>query len=292
MALEIGERRRAEEELRVAEQRYRTLAEHIPAVTYIWQATGTGEGERRDYTSPRIEQMLGYTAQEWHQTPEFWISRLHPDDRRAVIAATLRSEATGEPFSMEYRYLHKDGHIVWVLDEAVLLTRGRDARPHLFQGVMLDITERKEAETRARQTELRYRSLAEQVPGVIYTVDIALDRVTYVSPQVTTVLGLRPEDWATPARWLATVHPDDRERVGAIATRVFQSGEPYAAEYRIVRPDGTVRWVRDQGVVVDRNPAGGPREIQGIVIDVTAQRAGQEAAAGADRTPATIDDTR
>ena len=54
------------------------------------------------------------------------MSRLHPDDRHAVIAAYLRSESTGEPFAMEYRYLHKDGRIVWVADQAILIVaRGR-----------------------------------------------------------------------------------------------------------------------------------------------------------------------
>jgi len=123
MSLEIGERRRAEAELADAERRYRALAEQIPAVTYTW---AIGGDLSHAYASPRLEELLGYTPAEWTGSDEFWISRVHPDDRQAVLAATLRSGATGEPLSMEYRYLHRDGHIVWVQDEAVILSRTPD----------------------------------------------------------------------------------------------------------------------------------------------------------------------
>ena len=192
MALEIGERRRAEADLRTAEHRYRLLAEQSPAVTYIWEANRTDDSPPQYYTSPRIEQLLGYTVDEWHASADFWMSRLHPDDRHAVIAAYLRSESTGEPFATEYRYLHKDGSIVWVADQAILMSR-EDGRPKLFQGVMIDVSSRKDAERAATETELRYRDLAEQLPGVIYMADLSpLDggyRLRYVSPQLTSLLG-------------------------------------------------------------------------------------------------------
>ncbi|MGZ8610748.1 MAG: PAS domain-containing protein [Actinomycetota bacterium] len=152
MSLEIAERRHAEEELRTAERRYRLLAEHIPAVTYTWEVGGA-VAEPRYYTSPRIEELLHFTVDEWHRSPDFWMSRLHPDDRPAVLAATLRSESTGEGFSMEYRYLHKDGRVVWVLDEAVLLSRNDHGEPSLFQGVMVDVTARRETGSNAGEQE-------------------------------------------------------------------------------------------------------------------------------------------
>jgi PAS domain S-box-containing protein len=278
MSLEIAERRRAEEELRSTELRYRLLVEHIPAVTYIWEIEPPVDGRPGYYTSPRIELMLGYTVEEWHRTPDFWIERLHPDDRLAVLASTLRSQTTGEDFSMEYRYLHKDGHIVWVLDEAALLSRRPDGRPARFQGVMMDITARKQAESKATEQERRYRSLAEQLPAIIYVLDLrAVDgasSLTYVSPQLATLLGYAPADWGTIERWLATVHPDDRERVAAAAAAARDEGTPYALEYRVRHRDGSIRWVRDQGTTLSWDEHGGPREIQGLVIDVTSRHAG------------------
>ncbi|MGZ8636463.1 MAG: PAS domain-containing protein, partial [Actinomycetota bacterium] len=126
--------------------------EHIPAVTCTWEVGGA-VAEPRYYTSPRIEELLGFTVDEWHRSPDFWMSRLHPDDRPAVLAATLRSESTGEGFSMEYRYLHKDGRVVWVLDEAVLLSRNDNGEPSLFQGVMVDVTTRRETGSNVGEQE-------------------------------------------------------------------------------------------------------------------------------------------
>jgi PAS domain S-box-containing protein len=91
--------------------------EQIPAVTYIDLADDLGTSV---YTSPQIEQMLGYTPEEWHQN-KLWPKCLHPDDRERVLAADERFEAGGEPFSDEYRLFAKDGSVVWVLEEAVLV---------------------------------------------------------------------------------------------------------------------------------------------------------------------------
>jgi PAS domain S-box-containing protein len=274
MALEIGERRRAEAGLRTAEHRYRLLAEQIPAVTYIWEANHVEGAHVEYYTSPWIEQLLGYTVDEWHATADFWMSRLHPDDRHAVIAAYLRSESTGEPFAMEFRYLHKDGRIVWVADQAILIER-EDGRPRLFQGVMIDVSARKEAEHAAAESELRYRDLTEQIPAVIYTAELHPTqrgyRLRYVSPQLTEIFGYAREDWATTESWLTTVHPEDRERVRAIDESVAETNG-FEMEYRILHLDGTVRWVRDQAHVLGRDALGRANQIQGLVVDVTDAR--------------------
>jgi PAS domain S-box-containing protein len=275
MSLEIGERRRAEDDLREAEHRYRALAEQIPAVTYVWEANSAEGHSPQTYTSPRIEQLLGFTLQEWRSTRGFAISRLHPDDRADVESAMLESEVTGEPFSMEYRYLHRDGHIVWVVDQAILLLRHPDGRPHLFQGVLMDITARKDAEAQARETELRYRDLAEQMPAVTYVLDLLPgqdgDALSYVSPQITEMFGYGVEEWAGSRGWLEAIHPEDRERVER-ATSVVRSGEPFVLEYRLITKTGEVRWVRDQGRLLSRDALGRPKELQGLMIDITGVR--------------------
>jgi PAS domain S-box-containing protein len=274
MSLEIGERRRAETDLRTAEHRYRLLAEQTPAVTYIWESSRPEGADSRNYTSPRIEQLLGYTVDEWHASEDFWMSRLHPDDRPGVLAGSIRSETTGEPFAMEYRYLHKDGRIVWVADQAILISRD-DGRPRLFQGVMIDVTARKEAEHSVAESELRYRDLTEQIPGVIYTAELHPAergyRLRYVSPQLTELFGYVPEDWATTEDWLTTVHPEDRERVREIDENVAET-DGFEMEYRIFHRNGTIRWVRDQAHVLGRDALGRPNEIQGLVVDVTEAR--------------------
>ena len=141
---DISERKRAEQKIRDAEERYRTLVEQIPAVTYI---DPVDDPDISLYTSPQIEQMLGYTPEEW-RTEKLWPKRLHPDDRERVLAADKRFEAgDGEPFREEYRLLAKDGSVVWVREEAVLI-RDEAGEPLYWQGVFYDLTERKALEER------------------------------------------------------------------------------------------------------------------------------------------------
>jgi PAS domain S-box-containing protein len=283
MALEVAERRRAEEALRVAEQRYRDLVEAVPAVVYSWETNWEGRGEEPadvdgPYMSPQLGPMLGYTPGEF-QRPDFWRSRVHPHDVDRVTQLAERSAATGEPFAAEYRYLAKDGRIVWVLDRATLRSRDSRGMPAHFQGLMLDVTARKEAEAKAEVAEERYRQLAEEGPVVsyIYRVRHGADPpvdLEYMSPQVADVLGYTPAELgADPGRWLEIVHPDDLETVTGSLKRAGATGEPWALEYRVIRRDGTIRWLRTQSRVVGRDAEGRPSRIQGAIMDVTAERA-------------------
>jgi PAS domain S-box-containing protein len=161
-----------------------------------------------------------------------------------------------------------------VADQAILMSR-ENGVPRLFQGVMIDVTARREAERAATETELRYRDLTEQVPGVIYTAELHPTqpgyRLRYVSPQFTEIYGYGPKDWATTETWLTTVHPEDRERVRTIDEGVAETNG-FEMEYRIFHRDGSVRWVRDQAHVLARDALGRPIEIQGLVVDVTDAR--------------------
>jgi PAS domain S-box-containing protein len=146
---DITGRKEAEGALREAEARYRTLVEQIPAVTYMDKVT-QGPDEPI-YTSPQIEELLDYTPEEW-RTDGLWPKCLHPEDRDRILAADERFEAGGEPFGEEYRLLAKDGSVVWVREEAVLI-RDEEVEPLYWQGVIFDMTERKEAEEDLRKSQ-------------------------------------------------------------------------------------------------------------------------------------------
>lgn len=143
--IDVTERKEAERRLSDAEERYRTLVERIPAVTYVEEVGAT---QSTLYMSPQIEDLLGYPQEAWLGDGDHWKTGcIHPEDRERVLAANARSNAAGEPFRSEYRLLHRDGGTVWVHDEAVLVQR--PGRPERFwQGVLTDITERKALEER------------------------------------------------------------------------------------------------------------------------------------------------
>ncbi|MGH2539830.1 MAG: PAS domain-containing protein, partial [Actinomycetota bacterium] len=252
MTLEIGERRRVETKLRRAEARVRALVEHLPGVAYTWRVRPTDVHVDAEldaslsYTSPRIEDLLGYSAAEWRADDRFWETRIHPHDRERVLAATARSRKTGEPFDEELRYLDKDGHVVWVLERATLLSRDDAGRPQYFQGVMLDISDRKRAEEKADTAEERFRSLTEEGPVAAYfyellEVDPPSLRMEYVSPQIAEIVGYPVEHWiGRPEAWFEMVHPDDRERVAELARTTWENGDPWRLEYRIIAGDGRI----------------------------------------------------
>jgi PAS domain S-box-containing protein len=131
-----------EERLKAAEARFVTLVEQIPAVTFM---AVLGEGENDVYVSPHVEQMLGYTQEEWLSDPFLWYYRLHPDDRALWNAEFTRGVRTGGPFRAECRFLARDGRTVWVHGEARLI-KDQDGRPQFLQGVAFDISESKLAQ--------------------------------------------------------------------------------------------------------------------------------------------------
>ena len=144
-AEERTERRRAEEALGRSEERYRTLVEQIPAVTYIQEPVESSNPKAVTYMSPQYETILGYPAQSEMIDEEHWQKTLHPADRERVLVEDARTDETGEPFDVEYRIIAGDGRVVWVWDQATLV-RDEEGHPLYWLGVQYDITERKRAE--------------------------------------------------------------------------------------------------------------------------------------------------
>jgi PAS domain S-box-containing protein len=276
MGLEVGERQRVEQALGVVEERYRSLVEGTPAVVYVMQIPGLLDDQHLSYVSPQIERLLGFTAEEWRVG--LWRERLHPHDADRVQASAARSERTGEPFQEEYRYLAKDGHVVWVLDRATITSRLPDGTPLTFQGVMLDITAQKEAELEARQAERRFRALTEQGPVVNIVYEIRYEPTTsyhlrFAGPNIADLFG--PNAMASardPASWLERVHPDDQPRMRGLFLQMLETGATVDLDFRALQDDGQVVWLNERLRCVERDADGRPTTIQGVLIDVTARR--------------------
>ena len=159
-AEERNERRRAEEALRQSEERYRTLVEQIPAVTYIEEPAESDNPKVVTYISPQYETMLGYSAESEMIDKEHWYKTLHPEDRERVLAEDVRTDETGESFDIEYRMIAGDGRVVWVRDQATLV-RDEEGHPLYWLGVQYDVTEQRRAEEALKEIgEAERRRLA------------------------------------------------------------------------------------------------------------------------------------
>ena len=125
---------------------YRTLVEGVPAVLYIDRPD---EHSTNLYTSPQVEPILGFTVEEWREDPELWAKQLHPDDVDRALETHRLSNSTASQYLDEYRIRTKDGRTLWIHDEARPVL-AEDGSILFWRGVMLDITDRREAEDKLR----------------------------------------------------------------------------------------------------------------------------------------------
>ena len=137
-------------------------------------------------------------------------------------------------------------------------------------------------------TLTEYRSLIERLPAVTYLDDLVTGETAFVSPQIVELFGVTPEQWiADPDAWLGPIHPDDRDRVNEAYVAAVDAQEPLRAEYRVVGPDGVVRWVVDHTVILPQVD-GRPVLTQGLIFDISERkRAEQELAHRANHDPLT-----
>jgi PAS domain S-box-containing protein len=157
--------RETDDALRHSETRYRALVERVPGVVWL------NEIDQRDpdrthcvYVAPQLEFLLGYTPEEWMSDDDLWRRVIHPDDLPGVLKENELADST---LSVEYRARHRDGSIVWIHDEAVLIPADGD-RPACWQGVMVDITTQRIQGEALRDLSGSLRAVFEATPlGII-----------------------------------------------------------------------------------------------------------------------------
>ena len=164
---ERTERKRVERELRQAEEKFRLLVEQIPAITYI---DTVDEVSSTLYMSPQVDPLLRGIPQEWIEDPNLWVNLLHPEDRQLALAEHARTNATRDPFLLEYRLIHKNGHAVWFRDQAILVP-DEHGRPQCWLGFLLEITQRKTAEEAQRVANAQWHQYLEASPDPMWIKD-------------------------------------------------------------------------------------------------------------------------
>jgi PAS domain S-box-containing protein len=271
---DITERRRVEEALKESEARYQRISEAI--TDYIFTVR-VADGRAVETThGPGCLAVTGYQMKEFANDPFLWFRMVAAEDRSRVEDQARRILAGEDPPPIEHRIVRKNGTVRWVRNTFV---SHRDERGVLvaYDGLLQDITERKQAEEALRESEERLRITLETTKIGSWDWDVKKD-VWYASPTYYTMLGYEPDpdhvDWE---KWLQRVHPDDRAaNVARIQAVLAGSSSSYQYEHRIKHADGSYHWHSVIGHVVASDENGQPVRLIGVRMDITERKLAEE----------------
>jgi nitrogen fixation negative regulator NifL len=226
------------------------------------------------WVNPAFTTISGYTAAEAiGKNPRLLKSGRHD---RAFYGDLWKTIQSGATWRGELTNRRKDG-IVYHGEQTITPVRSEDGTVTHFIAMMNDVTARKSAEAALRATHEKLRQLLEHSPAVTYTVELAGDKITplVVSDNVERLLGVPPAEATRYDWWLESLHPDDRERVLAVASRGLASEGGYSTEYRIRHKDGRYRWIEDHNRVLC-GADGQPQEAVGVWTDITERKRAED----------------
>jgi PAS domain S-box-containing protein len=261
----VTERKRAEDALRESTVRFRSIANLVPDLLWSSRPDGYTEWFNQrwaEYTGKTLEEGIGWG----------WIDAIHPDDREASARRYREAVEAGRALVQEHRVRRHDGAYRWFLVRAEPV---RDAAGNLTMfGSATDIHDQRAAAIVLAESEQRLRLALSAARMGIWTWDADADRHTR-DAHLNALLGLPEAETVEPLEeLLGRVHPDDRAAFRAALDAALASDDGMAVEFRVVLPDGSIRWLRDQGGVV-HEPGG--RRMSGAVVDVTERRAAEDA---------------
>jgi len=222
--------------LKQSEERFRSAFDHATIGMALIALDGCFLQVNRS-----VCELFGYSEQEL--VGANFKSHTHPDDLDSNLAYMRRLLADEmQSFQMEKRYIHKRGHLIWALVSVSLLRDG-EGRPIYFISQIQDITERKQAEEALRESEARFRNLADNAPVMVWVTE-ADGACSYLSQSWYEFTGQTPET-GIGFGWVAALHPDDREVSEKSFLTANEKREAFRLEYRLRRKDGEYRWALD-----------------------------------------------
>jgi PAS domain S-box-containing protein len=259
-------RQQAEAELRASEERFRTLTDSISQLAWMADATGWIFWYNQrwyDYTGTTLDAMQGWGWEKVH----------HPDHLEHVLQSWRQAHATGEPWEDTFPLRGRDGTYRWFLSRALPI-RDAEGRLERWFGTNTDVTELREAQACAVESEARFRLMADAAPVLIWI--SGLDkRWTYFNKGWLDFTGRTMEEDLENG-WAEGIHADDLDRCLQTYVEAFAKHEPFEMEYRLRRFDGEFRWVLNRAVP----RYGSDREFLGYIascLDITDFKRSQEA---------------
>ncbi|MGH2667386.1 sensor histidine kinase [Flavobacterium sp.] len=211
-------------------------------------------------------ELIGYTQEEIKKMNFMMIT--HPDDLDADLKR-MKSLREGElgGFSLEKRYFHKNGNIIWVNITVTPLWE-KDETPNTHMTIVEDITKRKEYEFALVHSQNNIESLINTIDGIVWEGYPDKPGVTFISKKSEAILGYTSKEWLENEDfWFDHMHPEDREWVAAQTSECSKTRTPHVLEYRMIDKSGNTVWLRD--IVSIFVESDGSIKFRGILIDIT-----------------------
>lgn len=218
-----------------------------------------------------VFRIFGFEPGSVKVTNELFFQAVHPEDRPGISEAVSKALAEKTPYSIEHRVVWPDGTERVVHEHADIVFDDKSGQPLRMFGTVQDITERKRSEKAFRESEERFGQIAANITEVFWLTDPFKNQMIYISPGYEKIWGRSCESlYQNPISWVEAIHPEDRQRVLDAAMTKQVKGE-FDLEYRIVRPDGSIRWIRDRAYPI-RDEKGEVYRIAGIALDITKEK--------------------
>ncbi|MBW3585485.1 MAG: PAS domain S-box protein, partial [Cyanobacteria bacterium 0813] len=258
--------------LSASETKFRTIAATIPGALFqfcnrdgVWQV---------DYVSDRVFDLTGITAAEMTRDLNTFISRIHPEDLESYIASVNEAVENLSPWHYEGRLVKPDGEIRWWQGDS-MPTRSETGEI-VFCGVLLDITDRKVAETAIRKSQRQLKEAQRLAHVGNWELDADTETLTW-SEELFRIFGLEPATFAPNlAEQVAQIHPEDLELWQTQVQRGLATGIPFDFDFRLYRPDGILRHVNAVGQA-ETDVNGKVVKLFGTVLDITDRKAAEAA---------------
>ena len=262
--MDVTNHKRAEDELRESEERYRNLFENAHEAIFVAQ-----EGNLA-FLNSRTAMLTGYSVEELKS--KSFIEFIHPDDQEMVIDNHIKRMRGEEiPNIYTFRVIHRDSSVRWA--ELNVISINWNGKPATLN-FMTDITDRKRAEEELRNSNERFRSVIQSLSDTIFIIG-PNGKLTYESPAAARILGYSPGYFIGKSPF-THIHPDDLDRVVKDLDEVFGSVNPgTSTEFRYRKVDGTWIYLEATGSNQIENQG-----IQGIVLtvrDISERKRAQEA---------------
>ncbi|MFN8401891.1 MAG: PAS domain S-box protein [Anaerolineales bacterium] len=268
----ITHRKQMENEVLNANQRFTELAEHVSDIFWVSEPVT----RRNVYVNPAFVKVTGMSMEAVESLPNDFLDLVLPEDQPTFLK-NQELEESGFKTDSKYRIRRPDGMIRWLHDRAtpVIDSTGKVVR---IVGISSDITDRVESERRLNETEIRFRQIAEAMPEAFWMFDNETKKFVYMSPAYETIWKRSPQELLEGDNqfFIDSVLPEDHVGLNE-SFRKQEHGEPTEMEYRITRPDGSVRWIYDRSFPIFDEETGKLLNTAGVAADVTEQKLAGEA---------------